>query len=156
MAINPLDFPTRATWGQSDVTPRLLVQHATTPCSQDITTFVPRPAILVAEPEPQQALSVRKLVLETAKFNVLTAHSTREALDIVGLFPNVNAAVLVDGDNIDCDLLARQIKSLTTKIPTFGIRCENVDYRIPSYEPEILLQKLRELLGDPRKIDEAV
>src|SRR5689334_2722755 len=143
MAINPLDFPTRATWGQSDVTPRLLVQHATTPCSQDITTFVPRPAILVAEPEPQQALSVRKLVLETAKFNVLTAHSTREALDIVGLFPNVNAAVLVDGDNIDCDLLARQIKSLTTKIPTFGIRCENVDYRIPSYEPEILLQKLR-------------
>jgi len=117
---------------------------------------VPRPAILIAEPEPDQALSVRKLVLETAKFNVLTAHSTREALDIVGLFPNIDAAVLVEGAEIDCDLLARQIKNLPTKIPTLGIRCENVDYSIPSYEPEVLLEKLRDLLGDPRQIDNAM
>jgi hypothetical protein len=32
---------------------------------------VPRPTFLMAEPE--QALSTRKLVLETAKFNVITA-----------------------------------------------------------------------------------
>lgn len=126
------------------------------PYSRHIPTVVPRPTILVAEPEPDQALSVRKLVLETAKFNVLTAHSTREALDIFGLFPNINAAVLVNGDRIDCDLLGQKIKSLNTKIPTLGIRCENVDYRLPSYEPEVLLEKLRELLGDPRDIDRAL
>jgi hypothetical protein len=37
-----------------------------------------RPTLIVAEPEPEQALSIQKLVLETAKFNVLAAHSGRE------------------------------------------------------------------------------
>src|SRR6185503_18744271 len=67
---------------------------------------MPRPTVLVAEPEPPQSLSVRKLVLETAKFNVLTAHSTREALDIFELFPNISAAVLVGESGLDCDLIA--------------------------------------------------
>jgi hypothetical protein len=39
---------------------------------------MPGPTLLVAEPEPLEALSVRKLVLENAEFNVLTAHSRRE------------------------------------------------------------------------------
>ncbi len=37
---------------------------------------MPRPTLLIAEPEPEQALSVRKLVLETGKFNVLTARAS--------------------------------------------------------------------------------
>ena len=40
---------------------------------------------------------MRKLVLETAKFNVLTAHSSREALDLFHLFPNVSLVILVAG-----------------------------------------------------------
>ena len=44
-----------------------------------------RPTIMVAEPEPLQALSVRKLVLENAKSNVLTAHSTVEAIECLKL-----------------------------------------------------------------------
>jgi hypothetical protein len=36
----------------------------------------------------KQALSVRKFVLETAKYNMLTARSTREAVDIFHMFPN--------------------------------------------------------------------
>jgi CheY-like chemotaxis protein len=71
---------------------------------------VARPTILVAESEPLQALSVRKLVLESAKFNVLTAHSTEEALDILHMFPNVNAAVLVMDGCIDCELVAQSVK----------------------------------------------
>ncbi len=63
---------------------------------------MPRPTLLVAETELDQALSVRKLVLETGKFNVLTAHSTREAIDIFHLFPNISAAVLADGEGLDC------------------------------------------------------
>jgi len=76
-----------------------------------------RPAILVAEQEPAQALSVRKLVLETAKYNVLTAHSTREALDIFFMFPNVAIIVLVKDDAIEVDAIAKAIKEATTKIP---------------------------------------
>ena len=37
-----------------------------------------RPTFIVAEPEPDQALSSRKILLETFKFNVITAHSEPE------------------------------------------------------------------------------
>jgi len=114
-----------------------------------------RPTILVAESEPIQALSVRKLVLETAKFNVLTAHSTDEALDIFHKFPNLNAAVLVMDDVLDCKLVARTIKQVTSRIPVvatsarIGQKCENADYTLSSYEPEKLVNLMRRLLGDP-------
>jgi hypothetical protein len=73
--------------------------------------------LLVAEPEPQHALSVRKLVLETGKFNVLTAHSTREAIDLFHLFPNITAAILAGESKIDCDKVASIIKTATKKVP---------------------------------------
>jgi CheY-like chemotaxis protein len=118
---------------------------------------MPRPTLLVAEPEPEQALSVRKLVLETGKFNVLTAHSNREALDIFQLFPNVSAAVLVGSTNIDCDDLGKHIKSSTNNnIPiihlhaSIGGRCAYADHHLSSHEPELLLELVRSLLGDPR------
>ncbi|HEX3585809.1 MAG TPA: response regulator [Candidatus Angelobacter sp.] len=117
---------------------------------------MPRPTILVAEPEPAQALSVRKLVLETAKFNVLTAHSTREALDTFHLFPNIDMAVLVMNDAIDCGLIARSIKEVTKKIqvvalsPRIGDKCENADHMLSSHEPEQLVTLTRSVLGDPR------
>jgi CheY-like chemotaxis protein len=120
---------------------------------------MPRPTILVAEPEPSQALSVRKLVLETAKFNVLTAHSTREALDLFHLFPNVSMAVLVGGNNIDCDSIAKSIKGATDKVPvvflnmSIGGICREADHNLPSGEPEKLLDLIRSVLGDPRLID---
>lgn len=121
---------------------------------------MPRPTLLVAEPEPGQALSIRKLVLETAKFNVLTAHSTREALDLFNMFPNISAAVLVGETVIDCDAIAERIKrSVNGKVPVIfltariGGRCGNADYNLISGEPEVLVDTVRELLGDPRNID---
>lgn len=119
-----------------------------------------RPTLLVAEPEPREALSVRKLVLETAKFNVLTAHSTREALDIFQMFPNISAAVLVGESVVDCGVVADQIKgTVDNKIPVLylspriGAKCNNADYNMDAYEPEKLLDKVRSILGDPRAVD---
>jgi CheY-like chemotaxis protein len=115
-----------------------------------------RPTILVAESEPSQALSVLKLVLESAKYNVLTAHSTDEALDIFHMFPNVNVAVLVMDGVIDCELVARSIKQVTSKIPIIATsariaqKCENADHMLCSHEPETLISLMRTLLGDPR------
>ena len=115
-----------------------------------------RPTILVAESEPSHALSVRKLVLETAKYNVLTAHSTLEALDIFHLFPNINVAVLVMEGAIDCEQIARSIKETTSKIltvalsPRIGGRCNNIDHMLSSHEPEELVSLMRSLVGDPR------
>ena len=119
----------------------------------------PRPTLLVAEPEPQQALSVRKLVLETGKFNVLTAHSTREALDIFHRFPNVSGAILVGESDIDCDEVGSKIKSATDKVPVIylharvGGRCPHADHHLSSHEPEALLELARSLFGDPRRLD---
>lgn len=115
-----------------------------------------RPTILIAEPEPNEALSVRKLVLETAKYNVLTAHSTREAVDIFQIFPNVDAAILVMDRNIDCDEIADAIKEVTEKIiivalsPSIGRQCQRADHTLSSHEPEQLVELMRTLLGDPR------
>jgi DNA-binding response OmpR family regulator len=115
-----------------------------------------RPTLLVAEEEPKQALSVRKLVLETAKFNVLTAHSNHEATEVFRLFPNVSLAVLVSGGPVDCDAIARHIKSFTDKVPVIvltpriGGVCKHADHSLPSDEPESLLELVRSLLGDPR------
>ena len=120
---------------------------------------MPRPTLLVAEPEPSQALSVRKLVLETAKFNVLTAHSTREALDIFHLFPNISAAVLVGETSIDCDKVGSSVKKATDKVPiiylhgSMGGRCAFADQDLSSHEPETLVERVRSMLGDPREID---
>jgi DNA-binding response OmpR family regulator len=119
---------------------------------------MPRPTLLIAEPDPVQALSVRKLVMETAKYNVMTAHSTREAMDIFHLFPNVSAAVLVSSAEIDCDAVAHAVKATTEKIPVImlaariGARCADADHHLSSYEPEELLELVRSLLGDPRKL----
>src|SRR6185312_6606351 len=102
---------------------------------------------------PPQSLSVVAVALETAKFNVLTAHSTRESLDLFELFPNINAAVLVNDETMKCDEIAAKIRGVTDKVPIIGLRCENVDHQIPSYEPEELLALLRRLLGDPRTLE---
>jgi CheY-like chemotaxis protein len=120
---------------------------------------MPRPTLLVAEPEPRQALSVRKLVLESGKFNVLTAHSTREALDLFHSFPNISASVLVGAEGIDCDAIARHIKSTSNKIPVIfletkiGAVCHGSDHRLASDEPEKLLDLIRSFFGDPRVED---
>ena len=121
---------------------------------------MPRPTLLVAEPEPSQALSVRKLVLETAKFNVLTAHSTREALDLFHMFPNISAAVLVGETAIDCDAIAQHIKqTVKEKIPIvylssrIGGMCKHAEHNLETGEPEKLLDTVRSILGDTRTID---
>ena len=98
-------------------------------------------------------------MLETAKFNVITAHSTREGIDLFHLFPNVNAAILVHGEGIDCDKLASIIKQATDKVkvihlsPNVAARCSFADRTLSSHEPEALMDVVRSLFGDPRLVD---
>lgn len=98
-------------------------------------------------------------MLETAKFNVLTAHSNREALDIFHLFPNISMAVLVGESGLDCDSIAKSIRSATEKVPIIFLtsriaaKCEWANHSLQSGEPERLLETVRSLLGDPRELD---
>lgn len=118
-----------------------------------------RPTFLVAEAEPDHALSVRKLVLETAKFNVLTAHSTREAMDTFKSFPNISAAVLSEANGIDAEKIGSFIKNASgSKIPVVvlsprvGASSEIADHVLCSHEPDELVKLMRSLFGDPREM----
>jgi hypothetical protein len=117
-----------------------------------------RPTLLVGETEPIQALSVRKLVLETAKFNVLTAHSREEILEIVNLFPAISAVIVSDDKELDCEGTIAAVKRRLKKVPIIVVvpglarQCAGADFHVSSYEPEKLLELMRSLLGDPRDI----
>jgi DNA-binding response OmpR family regulator len=119
-----------------------------------------RPTLLIAEPEPLQALSARKLVLETAKFNVVTAHSGRETLDLFSKFPAVDGVIvhseLRDGCPAD---IFRSVKETNAQKPTILLMSgaarsrKDADYTIASDEPDTLLKLVRRLFGDPRPYD---
>lgn len=109
------------------------------------------------EPEPPQALSARKLVLETAKYNVITGYSAKEGLVLLDEFPLVSA-VIIHGEIRDpaCEDVVLEIKK---KRPTVEVivlsarpayQCSGADHHVSSHEPTELLLLLRQLFGDPR------
>ncbi len=113
----------------------------------------------MAEPEPPESISARKLVLETAKFNVLTAYSGREAMQLLEAFPNISAFILHSGlQDMACEELIRAAKKRKAEMPVVllathhGVSDDGADYRVTSHSPEELLGLLRDLFGDPRQV----
>jgi CheY-like chemotaxis protein len=111
-----------------------------------------RPCFLVIDREFPGSISTRKLVIETAKFNVLTAYSGKEALEVFTRFPAVSGVVLDGGlEDVSCDVLARQIKAAQPKVPIIVIAapgfagCPEADYQLDSFDPAKLLEILRGL-----------
>jgi hypothetical protein len=114
-----------------------------------------RPTLLIAEPDPAEALSTRKLVIETGKFNVLTAHSSDEAVEIQELTPSLSALVIL----ADLPGAERAIKTIKRNRPDIVVillspnlteKFDGVDHHLSSHDPEALLDLCRELFGDPR------
>jgi response regulator RpfG family c-di-GMP phosphodiesterase len=70
-----------------------------------------RPCFLVVDQEHSGSISTRKLVIETAKFNVITAYSGDEAIQTLAKFPAVDGVVLDAGVNdLPCSVVLKQIK----------------------------------------------
>ncbi len=111
-----------------------------------------RPCFLVIDREFPGSISTRKLVLETAKFNVITAYSGREALDIFRRFPALDGVVM-DGElrDIPSEEVARVIKAAEPKCPVVVIcspgygDCPSADIQVESFQPAELLETLRGL-----------
>ena len=111
-----------------------------------------RPCFLVIDREFPGSISTRKLVIETAKFNVLTAYSGQEALEVFARFPAVSGVVLDGGlDDLSCEDVADKIKLLQPKVPIIVITtpgfkgCPSADYQLESFDPAKLLEILRNL-----------
>lgn len=111
-----------------------------------------RPCFLVVDREYSQSISTRKLVIETAKFNVMTAYSSDEALELIEKFPGMDG-VVVDSDMQDmrCPEFIRKVKELAPKMPVIGVSsplmgaCEEADYQLESFDPRRLLELLEGL-----------
>ena len=118
-----------------------------------------RPCFLVVDKEHSASISTRKLVIETAKFNVLTAYSLQEALDTHSLFPNVCGVVLDSAlGELECSGAIRELKSRAPNLPIVVVRapvgqsCEGADHYLESFEPHRLLELLRTM--QPRETAE--
>ena len=104
--------------------------------------------ILMIEAEHPEGLSARKLVVETAKHNVLTAYSTDSGMDLLRRFPLVDA-VLVHGSCVEGDpCLLSTIREHDPGVPIilatpFGsIRDPLATFVIDSHNPHEILQLL--------------
>lgn len=111
-----------------------------------------RPCFLVIDPEYPGTISTRKLVIETAKFNVITSYSGKEAIETIRRFPKLHGIVMdATIRDISCSDLVSEIKQIAPEIPivvTSGksyIECGATDHHLDNYDPKELLNLLKSM-----------
>ncbi len=114
-----------------------------------------RPCILVIDHEFPGTISTRKLVIETAKFNVITAYSSREGVETLARFPDMDAVVLNAGNHdLPCTEVVAFIRERYTEMPiiitsdTGHDDCDGAQHTIRTFDPAALLEKLRSLFPE--------
>jgi DNA-binding NtrC family response regulator len=112
-----------------------------------------RPCFLVVDREFPGSISTRKLVIETEKFNVLTAYSAQEAIETLRTYPAVHGVVLDSGARgMPCEDLVSGLKTVKQSVPVIAVcgpgdpPCVTADHRLDSFEPRALLELLRKLV----------
>ena len=113
-----------------------------------------RLAFLIVEAEPAQGLSTRKLLLESAKHNVVTAYSPDEGARMFRRFPKVDV-VAIDGSfgEAACAQLVAGLKEhnanirVVAFIPNENAQCVWADETVSSHDPAALLKLLEEMGG---------
>ncbi len=120
------------------------------------TSNVIRPCFLVIDYEYPDSISSRKLVLETAKYNVITAYSAREALETFRQFPKVAGVVMHEEvADMECGALVKELReirpdALLIVTSSHGFAdCGAVDHHLDNFNPAELLSLLRKLVPNP-------
>lgn len=121
------------------------------PPPENVQTII-RPCFLVVDQEHSGSISTRKLVIETAKFNVLTAYSGAEAIQTLRKFPAVDGVVLDAGiEDIPCAEIVTQLKAIQPGMPIVAVGtlgnafCTGADYFLETFDPAKLLTLLQKL-----------
>src|SRR5882757_6681418 len=115
-----------------------------------------RPCFLVIDHEFPDSISTRKLVLETAKYNVITAYSGTEAVETFKLYPNVSGIVMNEAvTGMDCSTLVKELRTIRSNVllivtSSRGVTdCVMADHQLDNFDPASLLKLLRELAPNP-------
>lgn len=104
--------------------------------------------ILMIEPEQPESLSARKLVVETAKHNVITAYDTKIGIDLLRRFPNVDAVFIHISCTSEHPGILREIKALVPQAalivgsPACSEDPPEADYIVDSHKPHDMVQLL--------------
>jgi DNA-binding response OmpR family regulator len=117
-----------------------------------------RPCFLVIDREYSGSISTRKLVIETAKFNVITAYSAVEAVDTFKKYPLLEGIVLDAGlRDMACPELVTKLRAIRANIPIVAIcpvgsvDCDGADEQLESFDPKKLLAILQKLEPEATK-----
>ncbi|HEV8491071.1 MAG TPA: response regulator [Candidatus Angelobacter sp.] len=113
-----------------------------------------RLSFLIIETEPSDGLSTRKLLLESAKHNVITAYSGKEGVETFKRFPNVDA-ICIDAElnDLKSSDVAKKARTTNPKIrivglsPRLAARCDWADETMDSHDPAALLKLLEKMGG---------
>lgn len=111
-----------------------------------------RLSFLIVESKPGEGLSTRKLLIESARHNVLTAYSSEEGIRLFQRFPNVDV-VVIDAELKGNERFARQIKEENPKMRVvclaarIGAKASWADQTINPHDPAGLLKMLEAMGG---------
>ncbi|SEC05052.1 response regulator [Terriglobus roseus] len=120
-----------------------------------------RPCFLVVDREFAGSISSRKLVIETAKFNVITAYSIAEAEATIERFPGIHGIVVSAGND---DLVSRFLKAVRAHHPDIKLVLTGhavdddapCDAHVEGYAPDKLLHALKKLFPDEAATAESI
>jgi response regulator RpfG family c-di-GMP phosphodiesterase len=108
-----------------------------------------RLVVLMIEVEQPEGISARKLLLETARHNVITAYGGKVGLALLRRFPNVDVVVVhTELADSSFDETVNSLKALNPRLPVIGItpvtdrHQSGTDYMISSHDPQTLLALL--------------
>lgn len=111
-----------------------------------------RPCFLVADREYSGTISTRKLVIETAKLNVITTYSGEETIATLKRFPNVDGVVLDSKlEDMPLESLIQELKRLQPEVPVIVVVTPGYpgsgssDHELDSFDPIRLLKLLENL-----------
>lgn len=112
-----------------------------------------RPCFLVVDREYSGSISTRKLVIETAKFNVLTAYSSAEAIETLARYPRVDGAVIDAGlKDMPCSDLVAELRKIAPELKIVAIcpvgspNCDGATEELESFDPKQLLGILQKFV----------
>ena len=124
--------------------------------AKDFFFLMRPPCFLLVEPGMPEGLSARKLMLETKKYNVISAYLAEHAVQSFAAFPNVDAVVIhSEMRDMPWHEIVEQmrgyakLKRLVVLSPQPDtLPAKDCDAVVSSYHPEALLSELKRIFGE--------